>query len=108
MAHGSLNPAMTARLAVLATRIASLKQTIGATVGIEQGEARVRLADMERRHQTLTNQVQALDGKGDSIWQSMKAEIELMADDLSSSVDDLTTGMALAHEPPHDAAGKRH
>ena len=94
------NLALQARAQILQARIDAIRTTIAATTGIARIEAQTRLADIEQRRDKLDAQLQALDGKGPGIWQSLTAEIELMADDLTSAVDDLGTGMAEVHTPP--------
>ncbi len=104
MDHSNSPTAMIARLDVLRGRIIALHKTIATADGLGKVEAQTQLADLEQRHKKLEGQLHALGG--DSMWQNVKAELELMADDLSSSVDALTTGMAMLHEPAQKGTGK--
>jgi len=104
MDQTNAHQAMQERLDTLLGRITALNKTIITADGIRKIEAQTQLADLEHRHAKLAGQLQAL--SGDGVWQNVKAELELMADDLSNSVDAMTTGMAMLQEPPPKLAGK--
>ena len=106
MDQGSSHRALQARVDLILGRIATLKKTINTTDGITKIEAQTRLADLEQRHKKLEDQLRKLDSQGASMWQNVRAELELMTDDLSNSVDALTAGMALLHTPRQVAASK--
>ena len=82
-------PALQDRLTTLQNRISGLRSTIGQTSGIEKIEAGDRLADLEARQQSMAERLREMDAAGGGMWQGVKAELDLMADDLSGSVDAL-------------------
>ena len=106
MDHGSSHQALQARVDLILGRIATLKKTINTAEGIKKVEAQTNLADLAQRHKKLEDQLRVLDGHGSSMWQNVRAELELMTDDLSNSVDALTAGMALLHTPRQGDTGK--
>ena len=92
------HPALHMRLVVLQRRMAALRATVEKSTGITKIEAHDHLIDLEKRHRLLAEQLRTLDAEGAGLWQTVKAEFDLMADDLASAIDDLL--MSIGH-PRH-------
>jgi len=88
MKETSLHPSLQMRLAALATRISELRQRASQVKGGERIEEFSEVEELERRYKTLDQQLRKLDQEGSGFRQDMKAEIEMVTDDLAGMVED--------------------
>ncbi len=76
------------RLDALADRIEALRQATANAKGAEKFEDLGELGELKQRYEILTDRLHALNEEGPGFRQSVKAELEAMADDLSGIVED--------------------
>lgn len=86
--------ALETRIARLAAEIVKAREFAAQAHGAARGEADSRVAELAHRHAVLLERWQGLVGEPPGIWPRVKAEFDLMADDLSSSVADFMTWAA--------------
>ena len=89
MEHLTSGTALEARLTTLESRIAALKQHMKTATAPVMVEDLGALTKLEARHKILAEQFRQLDLADLSFYQRMKAEIAVMADGLTSAVDDI-------------------
>ncbi len=77
-----------ARLEALAARIEELKGKLSRAKGIERVEEAGEIEELTNRHKTLRDRLQELDREGAGFPQDAKAELQTMADDLTTAVED--------------------
>jgi chromosome segregation ATPase len=87
------------RLRTLASRIESLKERLGAATGVERIEEVGALKELEGRYAGLADRLRQLERQSPQSRQGAREELEAMADDLTSAMDDLIIGL--------DARGRR-
>lgn len=104
MTEGNLYPALQMRLASVEAEITRARRAAAQSHGTAHAEAEARLADLEHRHATLAERLRGLAGHPPSAWQSIKAEFDLMADDLATAIEDFTAWATTGHT----AHGSRH
>lgn len=85
-----LHRGLEARLAALADRIAALRQKMSVETSSEKIAELAEVAELERRHKALADQLKALNREGPGFRQNAKAELEKVVDDLSGIVEDFT------------------
>jgi hypothetical protein len=83
----SCHPALKQRLTDLERRIGELKVKIAAARGVQKIEDVGDIEDLEQRHKELAAQLDNLDREGRGWAQNVKAELDLMADDLTASIE---------------------
>ena len=84
-----LHPELTQRLHVLEGRIRTLKQKLCSGDGAEKVNGSSTLLALEQRHDSLLERTRTLDDEGPGFRQNVKAEIIVMADDLTAMVDSM-------------------
>lgn len=77
-----------ARLQTLASRIEEMRRKLSQAKGVEGVEEAGAIEELESRHKKLRGRVETLNREGPSVGADVKAELEAMADDLSSAVED--------------------
>lgn len=88
----SYHPALKQRLTELKRSIGELKGKIAAARGLQKIEDVGDIEDLEQRHQELAARLDNLDREGRGWAQNVKAELDLMADDLTASIERCITG----------------
>ncbi len=91
MIEKHLHPELAQRLQVLEGRIRALKQKLGSGSGAEKVHGSSTLVALEQRHDSLLERTRTLDDEGPGFRQHVKAEIIVMADDLTAMVDSMIT-----------------
>lgn len=87
-------PALQMRLARLEGEIERAALLAAKADGAARGEAEGRLADLRHRHLVLRARWQTLVGEAPGVWPRVKAEFDLMSDDLSSAIEDFMAWVA--------------
>ncbi len=76
------------RIASLEGRIAALKQKLSKAPPLKKIDDLGEVERLERHHTALKDLLRQLNGEGAGFRQELKAEIETMAEDLSTTVED--------------------
>jgi hypothetical protein len=76
------------RMALLATRIADLKQKMHHASGLERIEQLAEIGALERRHRALDERIRHIDPGGTGAISAIAAEMDSMVGDLADVVDD--------------------
>ncbi len=87
MNRTSYHPALKQRLTELERRISELKGKIAAARGVQKIEDVGDIGDLEQRHKEIAARLDNLDREGRGWAQNVKAELDLMADDLTASIE---------------------
>jgi predicted nucleic acid-binding Zn-ribbon protein len=99
MEETGLHSGLEMRLTALATRIAALRQKMSHAKAPEKIEEFGEIEGLERRYKVLEDQLRKLNGEGPGFRQDMKAEIEKVADDLTSTVEEFVTWVDSGYRP---------
>ena len=105
MEQADLRPRLELRLTVLATRIAQLRHKMTHAAGPERIEELGEIDQLQERSKMLEKQLRDLEHQEPGAIPGVKAEIEIMADDLAGTVDDFM--MRIDAKFRRDAAEKK-
>ena len=88
MEEPGLHAGLEIRMTLLATRVADLRQKMSGVKGVALIEDAGEIAELERRHKMLEDDLRLLDSEGPGVRQGLKAEMAAVADDLLGWVEE--------------------
>lgn len=95
----SLHPALEIRLTSLEARIAALRQEMSKATAVEKAEELGEIERLERHHAALKDLWHQLNSEDYGFRQDLKAEIEMMADDLATTVEEYIKWINSNYQP---------
>ena len=99
MTETSLHLALDKRLTTLEARIVELKEKMSHASPPEKVHEFAELTELERRYKALEERVRALNLEGRGFRQNIKAELILMADDLTGASEALMEWIDTGRRP---------